>query len=235
MDVVLFDLDDTLYDQVMPFEMAFSDVIGPVDGPGVSELFHAYKHHSEELFQASADGTLAIERMRILRIQRTCTDFGIVISSKTAEAFQQAYTWNQYHAITLTPAIRALLTWCADNVRIGIVTNGPDAHQRAKAHALSLEEWFSPERVFVSEALGMAKPGAAIFRHAAAALGATAGDCVYVGDSPTNDVAGACSAGMPVMWFDRRGNPLVAGARPTWTVSREEEILPLLQTIRQGE
>ena len=101
MDVVLFDLDDTLYDQVMPFEMAFSDVIGPVDGPGVSELFHAYKHHSEELFQASADGTLAIERMRILRIQRTCTDFGIFISSKTAEAFQQAYTWNQYHAITL--------------------------------------------------------------------------------------------------------------------------------------
>ena len=36
MDVVLFDLDDTLYDQVMPFEMAFSDVIGPVDGLGVS-------------------------------------------------------------------------------------------------------------------------------------------------------------------------------------------------------
>lgn len=235
MDVVLFDLDDTLYDQVMPFERAFSDTIGPVDRPGVPKLFHAYKHHSEELFRASADGTLSTERMRVLRIQRTCADAGITIPDETAETFQRAYTWNQYHAITLTPAIRRLLAWCADNVRIGIVTNGPDAHQRAKVRALGLDEWFSPERVFVSGALGMAKPGAAIFRHTAAALGATAGDCVYVGDSPANDVAGACSAGMPVIWFDRRGNQLVGDARPTWTVAREEEILPLLQMIRRGE
>jgi len=234
-DVVLFDLDDTLYDQVMPFEKAFSDVIGPLDDLDASALFRAYRRHSDELFGASTDGTLTMERMHVLRIQRTCADSGIAVSDETAETFQRAYVWNQYHAIALTPAIRKLLTWCADNVRAGIVTNGPDAHQRAKMRALGLGEWFSPEKVFVSGALGMAKPDAKIFRHAAAALGAAASDCVYVGDSPTNDVAGACSAKMPVVWFDRRGNRLVAGTRPTWTVLREEEILPLLQAIRRGE
>ena len=71
-----------------------------------------------------------------------------------------------------------------------------------------------------------------MFLRAARALGTAVDDCVFVGDSPANDVAGANAAGMPVVWFDRRGIPLVEGTAPTWTVTREEEILPLLKSLR---
>lgn len=231
MDVVLFDLDDTLYDQVTPFEKAFAKTVGPTDRLDVPRLFRMFRYYSDLLFEASVEGRLSVERMRVLRFQRACADSGIVISDEKAAAFQEAYAWNQYHAIEVTPAIRELLAWCAENVRMAIVTNGPSGHQRAKVRALGLEEWFPANRVLVSEDLGVAKPDAEMFLHAAHALDATVDDCVFVGDSPANDVAGANAAGMPVVWFDRRGISLVEGTTPTWTVTREEEILPLLKTL----
>ena len=232
MDAVLFDLDDTLYDQVTPFEKAFAKTVGPTDLLDVPELFRMFRHHSDLLFEASVDGRLSVERMRVLRFQRACADSGIIVSDETAAAFQETYAWNQYHAIEVTPTINDLLAWCAENVRMAIVTNGPSKHQRAKVRALGLEKWFPADRVLVSEDLGVAKPDAEMFLRAARALGTAVDDCVFVGDSPANDVAGANAAGMPVVWFDRRGMPLVEGTAPTWTVTREEEILPLLKTLR---
>ena len=138
MDAVLFDLDDTLYDQVTPFEKAFAKTVGPTDLLDVPELFRMFRHHSDLLFEASVDGRLSVERMRVLRFQRACAVSGIIVSDETAAAFQETYAWNLYHAIEVTRTIRELLAWCAENVRMAIVTNGPSGHQRAKVRALGL-------------------------------------------------------------------------------------------------
>lgn len=81
MDAVLFDLDDTLYDQVTPFEKAFAKTVGPTDLLDVPELFRMFRHHSDLLFEASVDGRLSVERMRVLRFQ--CASRRLASSSLT--------------------------------------------------------------------------------------------------------------------------------------------------------
>lgn len=65
-----------------------------------------------------------------------------------------------------------------------------------------------------SAALGVAKPSPAVFEHALSLAGARAADALHVGDSPSEDVAGALAAGIEPLLIDRTGDgERVAGVR----------------------
>jgi len=59
--------------------------------------------------------------------------------------------------------------------------------------------------VIVSAVVGAAKPSPVIFAAALERAGARAEDCVHVGDSPQQDVAGARAAGIGPVLLDRGG------------------------------
>ncbi len=61
------------------------------------------------------------------------------------------------------------------------------------------------DHVLHSSAAGAAKPDAAIFRAAVAALGAPAPDVLHAGDGLVADVTGAREAGLRAVLVDRRG------------------------------
>lgn len=241
MDHVLFDIDDTLYDQVRPFDLGFRETFGerfdhagPDGGPlDVVALFRASRRHSEEVFEASERGEISMEEMYVYRIQKSFEDFGLDVSREDCLRMQEAYAANQTSAISVSPTMGRVLDWCVANASPGIVSNGPAAHQMSKVEALGLTRWVAPELVVISGAVGFAKPDPRIFRIACERAGTTPERCVYVGDSYDLDVVGAASAGMPVVWFNRRHNaaPQHAAARPDWTVSSEEGLLALLPTI----
>jgi putative hydrolase of the HAD superfamily len=65
--------------------------------------------------------------------------------------------------------------------------------------------------VVVSAAVGAAKPSPVIFARALALAGVGAGECLHVGDSPVEDVAGASAAGIEVVLLDRAAVPLERG------------------------
>jgi putative hydrolase of the HAD superfamily len=68
--------------------------------------------------------------------------------------------------------------------------------------------------VVVSAVLGAAKPSPAIFARALELAGAAAADCLHVGDSLTEDVAGARAAGIEAVLLDREGaDPAADGVR----------------------
>ena len=64
--------------------------------------------------------------------------------------------------------------------------------------------------VVTSAAVGAAKPAPAIFVHARALAGAAAADCVHVGDSLAEDVAGARAVGIEPVLLDRGGDVLAS-------------------------
>lgn len=59
--------------------------------------------------------------------------------------------------------------------------------------------------IVTAREVGVAKPHAPIFEHAARALGVALADVLHVGDDPELDVAGAARAGMRTCWINRRG------------------------------
>ncbi|MSQ24173.1 MAG: HAD family hydrolase [Chloroflexi bacterium] len=90
----------------------------------------------------------------------------------------------------------------AAGIRMGIISNWePWAAQLLDA--LGIRDYF--DCTSISGELGFEKPDPAIFRHALAAAGLTAGEVLHVGDNPLDDVAGARAAGLRAVLIDRAG------------------------------
>ncbi|GIN58164.1 HAD family hydrolase [Lederbergia ruris] len=81
---------------------------------------------------------------------------------------------------------------------LGMITNGKGAFQMKNIQALKIERYFSS--ILISETEGMSKPNPKLFRKSAFELGVPVGECIYVGDHPSNDIKGAQAIGMKTIW-----------------------------------
>lgn len=224
---VLFDLDDTLYDQAVPFARAVRAVAGPVEGATDEDLYAASRAHSGEIFAAYGEGRDPTDAMYARRMIATLADFDRAISADEALAIQRRYMARDANPIELSAPMRALLNdLAARGVRLGVVTNGNGERQRVKARQLGLSRWMSAGAIVVSEDVGLAKPDPAIFALGARRIGVPAAACAFVGDSIATDVRGAQAAGMTAVWVNRRDAPLPAGA--TFAMARTDADLRAL-------
>lgn len=83
-------------------------------------------------------------------------------------------------------------------LRLGLITNGGADHQLKTVRALGIEAYFST--VLISGAEGIKKPDPAIFHRAVGRLGVLSEECLFVGDHPETDIAGARNAGLKGIW-----------------------------------
>ena len=112
---------------------------------------------------------------------------------------------------------------------IGVITNGSVGPQQGKLRSLGLDRWAEAKLVFISDACGVMKPAPEIFRLAQAAAGG--GPCVFVGDSCSQDIAGASACGWQTIWLSRTGEEPTAS--PTLTARSEQDLLPCLQALAE--
>lgn len=91
-----------------------------------------------------------------------------------------------------------LLARLAQHYRLGIVSNFY-GNLAAVCDELGLAKWFSV--VVDSRVVGCRKPDPRIFQTALAALDAAPDQAVFVGDSPSRDMAGARALGMAHVWL----------------------------------
>lgn len=230
MDVVFFDIDDTLYNQAEPFAYAVRKVLGEVRATD-DELFNASRRHSGEVFAAFNGGGHPTDAIYVRRMQATLAEFGISVSESTALQIQHVYATQSGKAMSLSLGMEQVLVECSRHARVGIISNGRAKQQREKLKILGIDRWVKPDAVFISEALGLAKPDPNIYTYACTQLDTTPERCVYVGDSLTNDVPGANAAHMPVVWFHHRPQPMQESPQPTWTVTSDEELLELMKRL----
>lgn len=112
----------------------------------------------------------------------------------------QIYDWHGAEGVVVFPDVPAALAALqARGVPIGIVTNAyqPMSMRDAELRQYDLLQYFPDETVRLSAAdVGYLKPHPKIFEYAAEKLGRDPTDIVFVGDSPSADIAGAQQVGM---------------------------------------
>lgn len=94
----------------------------------------------------------------------------------------------------LAPGVKASLARIAGQFKLGLISNGTGATQRAKLKALAVEALFDP--IVISEEVGLRKPDARIFELAITNWHVAADSVLFVGDDPVSDISGARAAGM---------------------------------------
>lgn len=122
------------------------------------------------------------------------------LSSPGAEALEDHWDRHIADCTVARDGLRQTLRSLREaGVRLGVVTNGADAQQRAKLAQLELDT--ALDCIVTSEEAGASKPDARIFEAALDALSLSPGQCAFVGDHPERDVAGARALGMRAIWF----------------------------------
>ncbi len=231
---LLFDIDDTLYDQVVPFGKAVQKVFPGLTGVPYETLFQRRAYHSEVSFRMALNQGMTMEEMYRYRVQKTFAEFGVEVSDDEAMAFQEAYEQSQKQ-LELSEKMEHLLSYCREQgVILGIISNGPAEHQMEKARTMGMDRWIPEEWTVVSGAVGIVKPDLRIFRLAQQRMGLDPAtmDLWFVGDSFANDIAGAAGAGWKTIWLNRRGKSRPdGGVVPDITVSSDGELYEAVRKI----
>lgn len=203
MKALIFDVDDTLYDQIQPFERALERHI-EVAREQIEPLYLSFRRYADEVFEATATGKMSLKDSHIYRMKHALADFGYQVSDATALAIQIDYDYFQGQ-IELSPVFPEIFSWCqAQGIAMGIITNGPYRHQLRKIRTMGLVNWFELEHVLISGQVGITKPNPAIFQLMEERLGMSGEDICYLGDSFGNDVVGAKAANWKAIWFNHR-------------------------------
>jgi putative hydrolase of the HAD superfamily len=194
----IFDLDDTLYERDQFVQSGFAAV---ADALG-------------RRFALPASWILATLRRARLRghegreFQALCADHGLP-TSLIPELIEVVRRHEP--VLTLGSVSAAVLAQMrADGWRIGILTNGLPATQRAKVEALGLEARVDAV-LYAEEHAPGGKPSRAAFNAALAALGVAAGQAVFIGDDLVRDVHGARAAGLATIRVASRGTRRIEG------------------------
>ncbi|WP_105136407.1 HAD family hydrolase [Streptococcus suis] len=231
MKALIFDVDDTLYDQIQPFERALERHI-EVAREQIELLYLSFRRYADEVFEATATGKMSLKDSHIYRMKHALADFGYQVSDATALAIQIDYDYFQGQ-IELSPVFPEIFSWCqAQGIAMGIITNGPYRHQLRKIRTMGLVNWFELEHVLISGQVGITKPNPAIFQLMEERLGMSGEDICYLGDSFENDVVGAKAANWKAIWFNHRKRvEPIAPYQADKVVTAWDELVEVIQSF----
>ena len=220
---ILWDLDDTLYSRLDAARNVF---------PG---LFRAclYENRSEEFIRDAADfmmtkvkpGRMIHQEAFQALLERYPADRPYVY----ADCVDYYYAHIRGFVAPGPETVEILVKLREKGVKMAIVTNiTPELleHQHKKVDALGIGNLF--DAIVYSAELGIHKPDKRIFDHTAALLGIPNKDCLFVGDDPKTDIAGALGAGMEAVWLDHwNQGDLFSGDSRVYRVTTLSEYFPL--------
>jgi putative hydrolase of the HAD superfamily len=115
-------------------------------------------------------------------------------------------------------------------VKTGIVSNGQTHIQLRSLQALGLDR--KVDIYLISESEGLRKPEPEIYLRATRKLGVDPAHCIFVGDSPTADIAGASRVGMKTIWFPNGAKwPENLAPRPDAEIQSLSEVGAVIRDI----
>ena len=229
LDVILWDVDGTLLD------FSKSERCGLE--AGLREIgFHRYddamlKRYAQinrRYWEALERGEISKTEVLVGRFRDFFRQEGIPCAD--VEAFNAAYQRRLGENFFENEDSVALCRRLHERVRQYVVTNGTVEAQRAKLEGSGLGACM--DGVFISDEIGVEKPGAGFFDYVFRQIGAVERSRVMiVGDSLTSDILGGNRAGILCCWYNPRGLENTAGVRVDYEIRRLQEVERLCAEI----
>ncbi len=199
--VILFDLDDTLLDDLAAkqyYMPRLYDACREHIRREREEFYSAWKAAIPRYHSMYASGQMTFEEQRFHRVRDAFAnpDMPDQTVAQSITAFDRLFKEGWCPFADTHATLDALVGF-----RKGIVTNGNTIQQQEKIDHLGIRSHF--DCIIISEQAGFPKPDRRIFDLACRVLNCTPADCIFVGDSWEIDVIGASRAGMAPVWINR--------------------------------
>ena len=190
LQAVLFDLDGTLLDRLSSLRVYLH---GQVERFAKDLRALPLGEYMERVIELDAHGH-ADKGELFRRIER---DFAL--SPGTGQSLLDDFlTYFPHICVPFPKAHQTLTILRQQGLKMGLITNGALDSQQPKIDGLGIARYF--DTILISEAEGVAKPDAEIFRRATDNLSVAPDQAVMIGDNSEADIRGAKSCGMKAIW-----------------------------------
>ena len=208
LNLVLFDLDDTLFDHQHSQRyrlLALQKMVPSLAQIAIQDLIAEHERQLTMHYDSVLDGATSLRANRLERFREIFVRFGVEMNpleiEEAVHCYRRAYVQNRQ----AVPGAIPLLTFLKSRLQIGVVTNGLTGIQQEKLRACGIENYI--DFLLTSEAAGMKKPNPRIFIQALDMAQANRDDTIFIGDSWTSDIVGAHQAGIQSIWLNRTQKP----------------------------
>jgi len=231
LDIVFFDVDDTLYSTTAFSERARRAAIGAMieagldigldEGVGelaevVSEFASNYAGHFDRLLDRL--GPEAVDG----RNRAVLVAAGVV-----------AYHRTKSEGLHMLPDVRVTLeTLRSAGTRLGVISAGLQVKQAEKLIRLDALPYFDPRAIFFSDQVGVSKPNPKLYALACRRSGVEPSRALYVGDRPLHDVAPAQDAGMHTVHYSGAGGKYANACGEVRADHTLDDMRPLVALLR---
>lgn len=232
---ILFDLDDTIIEfhalAAPAWDAAIAAIEDELEGLSPAQVKNAIDRVSVAWWADPARhrlGRLDLVRTRRQNVSTAMRELGL-INDDLVDRIVHDFERRRFAGLRLFPgAIKTLESFQEAGVRLGLVTNGDGAGQRAKIERFDLARFF--DCIVIEGEFGVGKPHERVFKHALSQLGVAAVGAWMVGDNPSWEITPAQKIGLQGIWVDVHGTGLSAqdGHRPDRIIRQISELLDVL-------
>lgn len=225
-EVILFDVDDTLFDFDLSEKIALDKTFKEFGYPsGLNDYRADYKEISKILWHELEQGFITLAELAVERFRRLFLQSGLEVNSQMFSRSYLEFLGQETHPIS------GALKLCGklEDYRLAIITNGFAAVQRVRIENSDLRNTF--EQIIISQEVGFNKPNKEIFDYAFTKLKINEYDkdkVLIVGDSLTSDIQGGINYGIDTCWFNPQFKENNIGNEPTYEVNDLMDILKVL-------
>lgn len=202
---IFFDIDDTLYSTSEFSEIARAAALDAMIEAGlglskedlqeeldeiINEFTSNYEHHFDKLL------------LRIPRRYYKGINPAIIIAAGVM-AYHETKSTHLFPYEDASEVLRLLST--RTELILGVITEGMEVKQAEKLVRMRLNQYLSPNAIFISNQIGISKPNKKIYQRACSDLNLKPSETMYVGDNPEYDIDPPNQIGMITVRMRRGG------------------------------
>lgn len=199
-----FDLDGTLFDHHGSATQAVDALVRTLGVEPSAQVRQLWFETEDAEFERWRLGEVTFQEQRRSRLRTVMRALGLSPSKSENELdslFAQYVATARSAWQPFSDSADVLIDLRRRGFTLGVLTNGSEAQQVDKLKTTGLYDLV--DVVCTSEALGVQKPDPLAFSTLAERLGVLPTECLFVGDHPEHDIAGARAAGMDAVLIDR--------------------------------
>ena len=231
MQIILFDLDDTLLDFKHAEQAAIEQTLLRLGICPKQETLRRYSEINKAQWMLLEKGELSRAELKVRRFCRLFSELGEDCSARQAAAIYEEALAGRHELIL---GAEILLKQLYGRCRMYGVTNGTAAVQKKRMAISGLSRYFSG--LFISEEVGVPKPQKAYFDYCFSHIPEFCREkTLIVGDSLTSDILGGRNAGIYTVWFNPKKEMQKEEIFPDAQIHSLNELLPLLKQLENQE
>lgn len=224
-EIIIFDVDDTLFDFAKSEHAAFRRVFEQYNIVEGLELYKKrYKEISKGLWNELENGRMSLGELGSERFRRLFVEHELDLDASLFNQEYLRFLGEQSHLVQGAENVIKGLS----HKRLAIITNGFRDVQTSRINNSPLKGSF--EQIIISEYTGFQKPQTKIFDYAFDKLQITdKSNVLMVGDSLTSDIQGGNNFGIDTCWFNPAHKENHTSIKPTYEIYQLEGLLEIIK------